>query len=77
MIERLACRLGRNDETPNIELAEYLCQQSDKDGIKEIVEGFKSDDKALLVQKLREFKGLLMDGGEEGLPPPIEGDLRA
>jgi len=47
MIERLACKLGRNDEIPNIELAEYLCQQSDKDGIKEIVDGFKSDDKAV------------------------------
>jgi len=38
MIERLACRLGRNDEIPNIELAEYLCQNSDSVGIKEIVD---------------------------------------
>ena len=47
MIERLACRLGRNDEIPNIELAEYLCQNSDTNGIKEIVEGFKGSDKAV------------------------------
>jgi hypothetical protein len=47
MIERLACKLGRNDEVPNIELAEYLCQQNDENGIREIVEGFKSNDKAV------------------------------
>jgi len=29
MIERLACRLGQNDELPNIELAEYLYQHND------------------------------------------------
>ena len=40
MIERLACKLGRNDEVSNIELAEYLCQYDDTDGIKEIVDGF-------------------------------------
>ena len=47
MIERLACRLGRNDEIPNIELAEYLCQNSDSVGIKEIVDGFTGNDKAI------------------------------
>jgi len=47
MIYRLACKLGRNDEIPNIELAEYLCQQNDATGIKEIIEGFKGDDKAV------------------------------
>jgi hypothetical protein len=47
VIERLACRLGRNDEEPNIELAEYLCNNGDTIGIKEIVEGFKSADKAV------------------------------
>ena len=47
MIERLACSLGRNDEAPNIELAEYLCQNRDTNGIKEIVDGFKGADKAV------------------------------
>lgn len=47
MIEKLACRLGRNDEMPNIELAEHLCQQNDNTGIKEIVDGFKGTDKAV------------------------------
>jgi len=47
MIEKLACRLGRNDEIPNIELAEHLCQQDDIAGIKEIVDGFKGTDKAV------------------------------
>jgi hypothetical protein len=47
MIERLACRLGRNDEAPNIELAEYLYQNRDTSGIKEIVDGFKGSDKAV------------------------------
>jgi len=47
MIEKLACKLGRNDEIPNIELAEQLCQQNNIAGIKEIVEGFKGTDKAV------------------------------
>ena len=47
MIERLACKLGRNDEIPNIELAEYLCQNNDAAGVMEIVEGFKGEDKAV------------------------------
>jgi len=47
MIERLACKHGRNDEIPNIELADYLYRQNDSAGIKEIIDGFKSDDKAI------------------------------
>ena len=47
MIELLACRLGRNDEAPNIELAETLCESMDKNGIREIAGGFKSDDRAV------------------------------
>ena len=47
MIEKLACKLGRNDEVPNIELAEYLCEQKDTAGIKEIVDGFNGNDKAI------------------------------
>ena len=47
MIEKLACKLGRNDEIPNIELAEYLCQHNDTDGIKEIAGGFKGKDRAV------------------------------
>ena len=47
MLERLACKLGRNDEAPNIELAEELCRNKDTDGIKEIVDGFIGEDKAV------------------------------
>jgi len=47
MLERLACKLGRNDEVPNVELAVYLCRENDADGIKEIVGGFRGNDKAV------------------------------
>ena len=47
MIEKLACKLGRNDEIPNIELAEFLSQNSDAVGIKEIVSGLTGNDKAV------------------------------
>jgi len=47
MIEKLACKLGRNDETPNIDLAEELCQSINITGIKEIVDGFMGTDKAI------------------------------
>jgi len=47
MIEKLACKFGRNDEVPNIELAEFLCENKDSNGIKEIVEGLKDTDKAV------------------------------
>ncbi|MCL2492838.1 MAG: hypothetical protein FWF33_02200 [Clostridiales bacterium] len=47
MIEKLACKLGRNDEIPNIELAEYLCRRKDAAEIKEIAEGFQGTDKAV------------------------------
>jgi len=46
MIELLACRLGRNDEVPNIELAEKLCESMDTNGIREISDGLKSGDQA-------------------------------
>ncbi|MCL2706715.1 MAG: hypothetical protein FWE97_00885 [Dehalococcoidia bacterium] len=42
MIEFLACKLGRNDEIPNIELAEKLAGDEDKQGICEIAEGLSS-----------------------------------
>ena len=48
MIELLACRLGRNDEIPNIELAEKLCESMDTQGISEIVGGLKSGDPAVV-----------------------------
>ncbi|MCL2491327.1 MAG: hypothetical protein FWE87_01040 [Coriobacteriia bacterium] len=44
MIDRLACNLGRNDEAPNIELAQFLAEHEDTEGIAEIVEGFKGAD---------------------------------
>jgi hypothetical protein len=47
MIEKLACKLGRNDEAPNIKLAEELCRNNDAAGIKEIVDGFMGTDKAV------------------------------
>ena len=47
MLEKLACRLGRNDEAPNIELAEELCRNNDAAGIKEIIGGFIGADRAV------------------------------
>lgn len=47
MLEKLACMLGRNDETPNIELAKELCRNNDTAGIKEIADGFIGADKAI------------------------------
>lgn len=47
MIEKLACKLGRNDQIPNIELAEYLSQHKDAAGIEEILDGLKGTDKAV------------------------------
>ena len=47
MIEKLACKLGRNDESSNIELAEELCQSNDNAGIREIVDGLTGTDKAV------------------------------
>ena len=42
MIEKLAYSLGRNDETPNIELANELAKTKNKNGIKEIVDGLNN-----------------------------------
>lgn len=47
MIERIACRLGRNDEIPNIELAELLSEKNDIQGISEIASGIGSKDRAV------------------------------
>lgn len=47
MIELLACKLGRNDEIPNIELAEKLCATMDTKGVYEIVCGLKSKEQAV------------------------------
>ena len=47
MIELLACKIGRNDEVPNIELAEKLCESMDEKGISEIIDGLKSNDQAV------------------------------
>jgi len=47
MLERLACTQGRNDETPNIELAEELCRNNDAAGVNEIVDGFIGADNAV------------------------------
>ena len=42
MIEKLAYSLGRNDEEPNIELANSLAKTKNKKGIKEIVDGLNN-----------------------------------
>ena len=47
MIQKLACKLGRNDEVPNIELAEELCRTGDTAGIAVVVGGFIGSDKAV------------------------------
>jgi hypothetical protein len=47
MLEKLACKTGRNDEEPNIKLAVFLSDNNDKNGIHEIVEGFHGKDKAV------------------------------
>ena len=39
MLDQIASALNRNDETPNIELAEKLAQTKDSDGIAEIAAG--------------------------------------
>ncbi|MCL1983271.1 MAG: hypothetical protein FWG53_09350 [Clostridiales bacterium] len=46
MLEKLACRLGRKDEQPNIELALELCNSEDAAGIKEIRDGLMGNDAA-------------------------------
>ena len=47
MIEKIACKLGRNDEQPNIELAIELCKSEDAIAIREIAGGLKSKDQAV------------------------------
>lgn len=47
MIEKLACKLGRNDEIPNIELAKLLCEKKDVSGISEIAAGMKGKDQTV------------------------------
>jgi predicted enzyme involved in methoxymalonyl-ACP biosynthesis len=47
MLELLACRLIRSDESPNIELAQKLCESMDKKGIQEIMDGLKSEEQAV------------------------------
>ena len=47
MLEKLASRLDRNDEAPNIELADELCRNNDTIGIREIVDGFTGADRSV------------------------------
>ena len=47
ILERLACKSGRDDETPNIELAEELCRSNDAEGVREIVDGFTGSDRSV------------------------------
>jgi len=47
VLELLASKLGRNDERPNIELAERICKLADRNGIGEILLGMKSGDVAV------------------------------
>ena len=48
MIEQIACKLNRNDEVPNVELAEKLVRNSDIVGIKEIADGLKDGNLAVV-----------------------------
>jgi hypothetical protein len=48
MLNLLACRLKCNDETPNVELAQKLCDSEDRKGIREIVGGLKSEEEAVV-----------------------------
>ena len=43
----IICKIGRNDEVPNIELAEELCRNNDAARIMEIVDGLVGADKAV------------------------------
>ncbi len=47
MLERIAYNIGRNDEAPNIELAELLCDTNDRNGIAEITEGLNNKNKLI------------------------------
>ena len=68
MLEKLACKLGRNDEVPNIELAEELCRTEEATGIVEIVGGLKGADKAVandcikVLYEIGERKPVLIAG---------------
>lgn len=47
MLERLACKNGRNDEELNILLAQYICEKADLSCVLEIVEGVMGKEKAV------------------------------
>jgi len=53
MIELLATSLGRNDEAPNIELAELISERGDADGVAEIVSGLKGKDKGIAADCIK------------------------
>lgn len=46
-LDRLACKLGRNDEVPNQELARELAASGDAAAVAEIVSGLRSKTKAI------------------------------
>ncbi|MGM7700293.1 hypothetical protein ACSVDE_01140 [Pseudalkalibacillus sp. Hm43] len=47
IVHSLASQQGRNDEQPNIELAERLVQERDHSGIKEVMENLHNKDKKI------------------------------
>jgi hypothetical protein len=47
MLERLSSQIGRKDEEPNIELANFLCETENVAGIREIVAGLKNKTTAI------------------------------
>jgi hypothetical protein len=47
MIHKLACSLGRNDEEPNIALAQELVKTKNKKGIKEIIDGLNNPEEQI------------------------------
>lgn len=64
-LEKLAINLDRNDEIPNIELAEYLVEKEDVEGIFEVIQGLKMDrgianDCIKVIYEIGERKPLLI-----------------
>lgn len=47
VIDRLACKIGRNDEVPNQELARDIAEKNDAEGLKEIVSHLTDRDKSV------------------------------
>ena len=61
-LEKLACSLGRNDEEPNIKLANDLIKTKNKKGIKEIIDGINNPKEQIAndcIKVLYEIAGIV------------------